>query len=383
MASTSSFHASIAVPHRSRTGSERTSLGACCSARIDSQFAPVTLKCGRTGGGRRAGSAVVVKAVVAVEDYVSGASSLGEITKGDFPILDQEVHGYKLVYLDNAATSQKPASVLKALRDYYEGYNANVHRGVHALSAKATDEYELARKKVADFINSPSDRDVVFTRNASEAINLVAYTWGLTNLKEGDEIVLSVAEHHSNLVPWQLVSQKTGAVLRFVDLTSEETLDLEQLKGLLNERTKLVSTFHVSNVLGCINPIADIVEWAHAVGAKVLVDACQSVPHMAVDVQALGADFLVASSHKMCGPTGMGFLWGKSEILESMPPFLGGGEMIVDVFLDRSTYASPPSRFEAGTPAIGEAIGLGAAVDYLNRIGMDRIHEYEVLPLNI
>ncbi|KAG0598199.1 hypothetical protein M758_12G054200 [Ceratodon purpureus] len=299
MASTSSFRASIAVPHRSRTGSERTSLGACCSARIDSQFAPVTLKCGRAGGGRRAGSAVVVKAVVAVEDYVSGASSLGEITKGDFPILDQEVHGYKLVYLDNAATSQKPASVLKALRDYYEGYNANVHRGVHALSAKATDEYELARKKVADFINSPSDRDVVFTRNASEAINLVAYTWGLTNLKEGDEIVLSVAEHHSNLVPWQLVSQKTGAVLRFVDLTSEETLDLEQLKGLLNERTKLVSTFHVSNVLGCINPIADIVEWAHAVGAKVLVDACQSVPHMAVDVQALGADFLVASSHKV------------------------------------------------------------------------------------
>ncbi|KAG0584054.1 hypothetical protein KC19_3G181300 [Ceratodon purpureus] len=338
------------------------------------EFAPVKLKCRGVVRSARGG---VVKAVVTVENYVA-EKSLGEITKGDFPILDQEVNGYKLVYLDNAATSQKPESVLKALRDYYGGYNANVHRGVHALSAKATDEYEAARKKIADFIKAPTDREIVFTRNASEAINLVAYTWGLTNLKEGDEIILSVAEHHSNIVPWQLVAQKTGAVLRFVELTSEETLDLEQLKGFLNERTKLVSTFHVSNVLGAINPIADIVKWAHAVGAKVLVDACQSVPHMPVDVQALGADFLVASSHKMCGPTGMGFLWGKSEVLESMPPFLGGGEMIVDVFLDRSTYASPPSRFEAGTPAIGEAVGLGAAVDYLNNIGMDRIHEYEM-----
>jgi cysteine desulfurase/selenocysteine lyase len=354
----------------------RTSLGSCNRARIWHQFAPATLKCERAGA-----SALFVRkaaAVVPVENYVSASPSLGEITKGDFPILDQEVNGYKLVYLDNAATSQKPAAVLKALQGYYEGYNANVHRGVHALSARATDEYEAARRKVAEFINAPSDRDVVFTRNASEAINLVANTWGLTNLKEGDEIVLSVAEHHSNIVPWQLVAQKTGAVLRFVELTSEETLDLEQLKGFLNERTKLVSTFHVSNVLGCINPIEDIVKWSHAVGAKVLIDACQSVPHMPVDVQALGGDFLVASSHKMCGPTGMGFLWGKAEILESMPPFLGGGEMIVDVFLDRSTYASPPSRFEAGTPAIGEAVGLGAAVDYLNKIGMDRVHEYEM-----
>lgn len=319
----------------------------------------------------------MVKAVSNIQNYVSEGSSLGEVTKGDFPILDQYVNGYKLVYLDNAATSQKPASVLNALRDYYEGYNSNVHRGVHALSAKATDEYEAARKKIAGFINAPSDREIVFTRNASEAINLVAYTWGLTNLKEGDEVVLTVAEHHSNIVPWQLVAQKTGAILRFVELTSEEILDLEQLNGFLNERTKLVSIFHVSNVLGCINPVEDIVKWAHAVGAKVLVDACQSVPHMPVDVQALG-DFLVASSHKMCGPTGMGFLWGKTEVLESMPPFLGGGEMIVDVFCDRSTYAGPPSRFEAGTPAIGEAVGFGAAVDYLNKIGMDRIHEYEM-----
>jgi len=328
----------------------------------------------RAGGG---GGIVTVRAVLSAPLEAEAAQSLGEITKGDFPILDQDVNGHRLVYLDNAATSQKPISVLTAMKEYYEGYNSNVHRGVHALSAKATDEYEQARTKVANFINAASDRDIVFTRNASEAINLVAYTWGLTNIKEGDEIILSVAEHHSNLVPWQILAQKTGAVLRFVNLTPEETLDLKQLKELLNERTKLVSTFHLSNVLGCVNPIADIVEWAHAVGAKVLVDACQSVPHMPVDVQALGADFLVASSHKMCGPTGMGFLFGKAEILEEMPPFLGGGEMIADVFLDHSTYAAPPTRFEAGTPAIGEAIGLGAAIDYLSNIGMDRIHEYE------
>ncbi|XP_024363150.1 cysteine desulfurase 1, chloroplastic [Physcomitrium patens] len=364
------------VLHQGLGAVEKSGLASCAGVSFGKRFAPVTLNCRRIGG--RFAGAGVVKSVVSVENYITEASSLGEITKGDFPILDQEVNGYKLVYLDNAATSQKPASVLKALRDYYEGYNANVHRGIHALSAKATDEYELARKKVADFINAPSDREIVFTRNASEAINLVAYTWGLTNLKEGDEVVLSVAEHHSNIVPWQLVAQKTGAKLRFVELTPEETLDLEQLKGFLNERTKLVTTFHVSNVLGCVNPIADIVQWSHAVGAKVLVDACQSVPHMPVDVQGLGGDFLVASSHKMCGPTGMGFLWGTTEILESMPPFLGGGEMIVDVFLDRSTYASPPSRFEAGTPAIGEAIGLGAALDYLNKIGMDRVHKYEM-----
>ncbi|XP_024363673.1 cysteine desulfurase 1, chloroplastic isoform X3 [Physcomitrium patens] len=309
------------------------------------QSSLLTLQCRR--GGRVEGG-VVVKAVSNIQNYVSEGSSLGEVTKGDFPILDQYVNGYKLVYLDNAATSQKPASVLNALRDYYEGYNSNVHRGVHALSAKATDEYEAARKKIAGFINAPSDREIVFTRNASEAINLVAYTWGLTNLKEGDEVVLTVAEHHSNIVPWQLVAQKTGAILRFVELTSEEILDLEQLNGFLNERTKLVSIFHVSNVLGCINPVEDIVKWAHAVGAKVLVDACQSVPHMPVDVQALG-----------------------------------GGEMIVDVFCDRSTYAGPPSRFEAGTPAIGEAVGFGAAVDYLNKIGMDRIHEYETFRTEI
>jgi len=305
-------------------------------------------------------------------------ASLGEITKPDFPILKQEVNGSRLVYLDNAATSQKPQFVIDAVREYYEAYNANVHRGIHFLSAKATDEYELARKKVADFINAGGSREIVFTRNATEAINLVAYSWGLTNLKAGDEIILSIAEHHSVIVPWQIVAQKTGAVLKFVNLNESEVPDLEQLKQLLCEKTKLVAIHHVSNTLGCILPIQEIVHWTQKYGARVLVDACQSVPHMSVDVQQLGVDFLVASSHKMCGPTGIGFLYGKSELLTSMPPFLGGGEMIADVFLDHSTYAEPPSRFEAGTPAIGEAIGLGAAIDYLSGIGMQRIHEYEL-----
>lgn len=307
-----------------------------------------------------------------------GTASLGEITKPDFPILKQEVNGSKLVYLDNAATSQKPQFVIDAVREYYEAYNSNVHRGIHFLSARATDEYELARKKVADFINAAGSREIVFTRNATEAINLVAYSWGLTNLKAGDEIILSIAEHHSVIVPWQIVAQKTGAVLKYVNLTEEEVPDLEQLKQLLCKKTKLVAVHHVSNTLGCILPIQEIVHWTQKYGARVLVDACQSVPHMSVDVQQLGVDFLVASSHKMCGPTGIGFLYGKSELLTSMPPFLGGGEMIADVFLDYSTYAEPPSRFEAGTPAIGEAIGLGKAIDYLLGIGMQRIHEYEL-----
>ncbi|XP_077236993.1 cysteine desulfurase 1, chloroplastic-like [Tasmannia lanceolata] len=305
------------------------------------------------------------------------STSLADIARLDFPILDQEVNGSRLVYLDNAATSQKPLAVLKALQHYYGTYNSNVHRGIHFLSAKATDEYELARKKVATFINASESREIVFTRNATEAINLVAYTWGYSNLKSGDEIVLTIAEHHSAIVPWQLVAQKVGATLKFVSLTEEQIPDIEQLKSLLSKKTKLVVIHHVSNTLGSVLPVHDIVNWSHNVGAKVLVDACQSVPHMVVDVQSLDADFLVASSHKMCGPTGIGFLYGKSTLLSSMPPFLGGGEMIADVFLDHSTYAEPPSRFEAGTPAIGEAIGLGAAIDYLSHIGMQKIHDYE------
>ncbi|KAL8143843.1 hypothetical protein V2J09_016875 [Rumex salicifolius] len=304
--------------------------------------------------------------------------SLGHLTRPDFPILHQKVNDLKLVYLDSAATSQKPSAVLDALRNYYEAYNSNVHRGIHFLSARATDEYELARKKVATFINARDSSEIIFTRNATEAINLVAYSWGLSNLKSGDEIILTIAEHHSAIVPWQLVSQKTGAVLKYVDLTLDETPDTNQLFEMISRKTKLIVVHHISNVLASSLPIYDVVQSAHSVGAKVLVDACQSVPHMVVDVQSLGADFLVASSHKMCGPTGVGFLYGNGELLASMPPFLGGGEMISDVYLDHSTYAEPPSRFEAGTPAIGEAIGLGAAIDYLSAIGMQKIHDYEV-----
>ncbi|KAF8766041.1 hypothetical protein HU200_007886 [Digitaria exilis] len=318
-----------------------------------------------------------IRAVAAPSREAEPAASLGHRTRVDFPILHQEIDGAKLVYFDNGATSQKPNSVLKTLDEYYRSYNSNVHRGIHALSAKATDAYEDARRKVANFVNAADSREIVFTRNATEAINLVAYSWGLSNIKQGDEILLTVAEHHSAILPWQFVSQKTGATLKYVGLTKEEVPDIEQLKGLLSNKTKMVVVHHVSNVLGSMLPIEDIVTWSKRVGARVLVDACQSVPHMPVDVQELGADFLVASSHKMCGPTGIGFLHGTFEMLSSMEPFLGGGEMIVDVFNDKSTYAEPPSRFEAGTPAIGEAIGLGAAIDYLSCIGMDQIHQYE------
>ncbi|KMZ67067.1 Cysteine desulfurase [Zostera marina] len=306
-----------------------------------------------------------------------GVVSLGELTRPDFPILHQEVNGFPLVYLDNAATSQKPVSVVNALRDYYSCYNSNVHRGIHNLSSKATDAYELARKKIAGFINASEPQEIVFTRNATEAINLVAYSWGIANLKAGDEILLTVAEHHSAIVPWQIIAQKTGAILKYVGLTKEEIPDLVQFKNVLSKKTKLVVVHHVSNTLGSVLPIQEIAGWCHNVGAKILVDACQSVPHMVVDVQNLDADFLVASSHKMCGPTGVGFLYGKADILNAMPPFLGGGEMIADVYENYSTYAEPPSRFEAGTPAIGEVIGMGAAIDYLSGIGMQKIHDYE------
>jgi cysteine desulfurase/selenocysteine lyase len=297
--------------------------------------------------------------------------------RSDFPILNQQIHDKPLVYLDNAATSQKPIAVLDALSHYYEHDNANVHRGVHTLSSRATDAYEGARDKVAAFVNAASRQEIVFTRNASEAINLVAYSWGLSNLQQGDEIILSVMEHHSNLVPWQMIAARTGAVLKHVALTETEAFDVEHYKSLLSDKTKLVSVVHISNTLGCINPVNAIATEAHKYGAKVLIDACQSAPHMALDVQDIDCDWLVASGHKMCAPTGIGFLYGKLDLLRSMPPFLGGGEMIADVFLDHSTYADLPHKFEAGTPAIGEAIALGAAVDYLSGIGMDQIHAYE------
>lgn len=304
-------------------------------------------------------------------------TTLAHKVRADFPILTQQVHGKPLVYLDNAATSQKPIQVLNTLSDYYQQYNSNVHRGVHYLSAQATDAYESARDKVAAFINAASRNEIVYTRNASEAINLVAYSWGNANIQKGDEIILSVMEHHSNLVPWQMLVQRTGAVLKHVDLTATQEFDLEHFKSLLSDKTKLVAVVHVSNTLGCINPVQEIITLAHKHGAKVLIDACQSVPHMPINVQQMDCDWLVASGHKMCAPTGIGFLYGKEEILREMPPFLGGGEMIADVYLDHSTYAELPHKFEAGTPAIAEAIALGAAVDYLTNIGMDKIYAYE------
>jgi cysteine desulfurase/selenocysteine lyase len=303
--------------------------------------------------------------------------TLAEITRADFPILHQEVHGKSLVYLDNAATSQKPLEVLDSLRHYYQFDNANVHRGAHTLSVRATDGFEGARDKVAAFVNAASRQEIVFTRNATEAINLVAYTWGLNTLQKGDEIILSVMEHHSNIIPWQLIAQKTGAVIKYVELTPTEEFNLEQFKSLISDKTKLVSVVHISNTLGCINPVEEIIKIAHHFGAKVLVDACQSVPHMRIDVQAMDCDWLVASGHKMCAPTGIGFLYGKLDLLLAMPPFMGGGEMISEVYLDHFTYADLPHKFEAGTPAIGEAIALGAAVDYLTKTGMDKIHAYE------
>jgi cysteine desulfurase / selenocysteine lyase len=303
--------------------------------------------------------------------------TLGDRTSRDFPILAQKVNDRPLIYFDNAASSQKPQAALDALQHYYQNDNANVHRGAHTLSGRATDAYEAARDKVTKFINAASREEIVYTRNASEAINLVAYSWVLANLTPGDEIILSVMEHHSNIVPWQLIAQKTGAIIKYVGLTDTEELDFEEYKSLLSDRTKLVSIVHVSNTLGVINPVAEIVSLAHQHGARVLIDACQSVPHMPIDVRAIDCDWLVASGHKMCATTGIGFLYGKREILTAMPPFLGGGEMIDEVFLDHSTYGELPHKFEAGTPAIGEAIALGAAIDYLTNIGLDKIHAYE------
>lgn len=305
-------------------------------------------------------------------------SSLGDRLRADFPILDQEAYpGKPLVYLDSAATSQKPRAVVEALRKYYEEDNANVHRGAHLLSIRATEAYEAAREKVGAFINAETAREVVFTRGATEAINLIAQTWGLDNIKAGDEIVTTVMEHHSNMVPWQMLAERTGAVLKYAQIKGDMSLDVEHMKSLITPKTKLVTMVHASNSLGCINPVEEIAAVAHAVGAKVLVDGCQSVPNMPVDVQTLGADWLVASGHKMCGPTGIGFLWGRMDVLQTMPPWQGGGEMIDQVYFTHSTFAEPPARFEAGTPAIAQAVGLGAACDYLSAVGMENIAAYE------
>ena len=297
----------------------------------------------------------------------------------DFPILGRRIRGKPLVYLDSAATSQKPAAVLLAMDEYYTEHNANVHRGVHTLAEEATHLFEAARGKVARFVGA-SERATVFTRNATEAINLVAYGWGLRNLREGDEILVTEMEHHANLVPWQLVARLTGARIRAVPVTDEYLLDLEALDRLLTERTRIVAVSAMSNVLGTVNPVAAVAERAHAAGALVLADGSQAVPHVGVTLNGLGVDFLAFTGHKMLGPMGVGVLAAREALLESMEPFLGGGEMIREVTIESSTWNDIPWRFEAGTPNVAEAVGLGAAVDYLQQLGMDRVraHELEV-----
>lgn len=296
----------------------------------------------------------------------------------DFPIFERQVKpGVPLIYLDSTATTQKPLPVLRAMDDFYRRSNANIHRGVHTLAEEATTMYEAARQKVADFIHALDPRQVIFTRNATEAINLVAYTWGRAQLKAGDLIVLTEMEHHSNLVPWQMLKTERGVDLEFVPVTGDGLLDLDTYRALLDRRPRLVAFTHMSNVLGTINPVAEMIRLAHAAGAVTLVDAAQSVPHLPVDVQALDADFLAFSAHKMLGPTGVGVLYGKRALLEAMPPFLGGGDMIKTVHLRDFIPNDLPHKFEAGTPAIAEVVGFGAAVDYLAAIGMDAVAAYE------
>ncbi|MBM2615397.1 cysteine desulfurase [Actinoplanes sp. LDG1-06] len=296
--------------------------------------------------------------------------------RADFPILSREVNGHPLVYLDSANTSQKPAQVIKAMRLHNERHNGNVSRSVHTLGTEATSAYEDARGKVAAFVGATNPDEIVFTKNSTEAINLVAHSLGQhLALKPGDEIVISEMEHHSNIVPWQLLCERTGATLRWFGVTDEGRLAPDDT--LINERTKIVSVVHMSNVLGTINDVSGIVARAHEVGALVMLDCSQSVPHLPVDVQTLGADFIAFTGHKMLGPTGIGVLWGRYGLLSVMPPFLAGGSMIETVTMNGTTYAPPPARFEAGTPPIAEAVGLGAAVDYLNALGMEAIHQHE------
>ena len=296
--------------------------------------------------------------------------------RAQFPILEREVHGRPLVYLDNAATTQKPQSVIDALSHYYSTMNANIHRGLHTLAEEATAAYEGVRQQVADFIGAASHREIVFTRNTTESLNLLAYTLG-ARLRPGDEIVLSAAEHHSNLVPWQLLGQRSGAVLRFIELNEDQQIDVDTARAAINANTRIVSVVHISNVLGSITPIAEISEMARAVGATMIVDAAQSAPHVPVDVNELGADFIAFSAHKMLGPTGVGVLWGRRELLADLDPFLGGGEMISVVTREESSWAALPHKFEAGTPNIADVIAFGAALDFLNDVGMDTIAEHD------
>ena len=295
----------------------------------------------------------------------------------DFPILRETVNGRPIVYLDNAASTQKPRQVIDAISRHYERNNANVHRGIHELSNRATDAYDRARGQVASLFGITDPAELIWTRGTTEGLNLIAYAWGMANIRAGDEILLSVLEHHSNLVPWQILAKRSGARLRFLELDDQGRLDLSGLDFLLTERTKLVSIAHVSNALGTVNPVREIAARAKAAGALMVVDGAQSAPHMPVDVPSLGADFYAFSGHKMCGPTGIGGLWGRREVLEAMPPFHGGGDMIEFVELESSTYAPIPNKFEAGTPNVAGAVGLGAAADYLAGIGRDAILAHE------
>jgi len=297
--------------------------------------------------------------------------------RADFPNLRQEVHGKPLVYLDNAATTHKPQSVINAVSNFYSKYNANVHRALYQQAAEATEAYEAVRDKVAQLINAPDRRSIVFTSGTTESINLLAYAWGRHNLRPGDEILVTEMEHHSNLIPWQLAARDTGATLRYIPIRDDGTLDLENPEQYFTDKTKLVAFTHQSNVFGAINPARQIIELAHAVGAITVVDAAQSVPHMAVDVVELDCDFLAFSGHKMLGPTGVGVLYGKPELLEQMSPFFGGGEMIRTVTMEKSTWAEIPWKFEAGTPKIAQVIGLGAAINYLNQLSYKTIGQYE------
>jgi cysteine desulfurase/selenocysteine lyase len=301
-----------------------------------------------------------------------------EKIREDFPIFKRKVHRKPLIYFDNAATTQKPIQVINAIKEYYESYNANIHRAIHTLSEEATQKYEEAREKVRKFINARSDKEIIFVRNATEAINLVMYAWGLNNLKESDEIISTVMEHHSNIVPWQFLRDKVGLKLKFIDVNSQGFLKLDELENILSKNTKLITVTHASNVLGTINPIKDIGKIAHDNGSLILVDGAQSVPHMPIDVKKLDCDFLVFSGHKMLGPMGIGVLYCNEEILENIQPFLYGGDMIKYVTLEKSVWNDLPLKFEAGTSNVEGAIGLGAAIDYLNKIGMEDIRKHEI-----
>ena len=297
--------------------------------------------------------------------------------RADFPILDQEINGKPLVYLDNAATTQKPRAVIDAISNYYLQNNANVHRGVHTLSQRATDDYEAGREAVRRFINAPSSDEVIYVRGTTEGLNLVASSYGRKYFNPGDEVIITGMEHHSNIVPWQILRKEIGIKLQVIPFNDDGELLMDEYEAMLSDRTRMVSVVHQSNALGTVNPIASIVELAHARGIPVMVDAAQSIPHMPVDVQALDADFLAFSGHKLYGPTGIGALWGRAELLNDMPPYQSGGEMIRSVTFEETIYNTLPHKFEAGTPDIAGAIGLGAAIEYLESIGMDRIAAYE------